>query len=257
MILRVANILISLAIALTSISGVCVNAESEASTVVRIEQDWKVELYSTKGDANSSPQLISAFRLPNSTNAFQITWNHIDSPSYSPGGFQLQAWGGGVLVGSYTAWKIPLSAANEVLTWTQVVTTTTSSQQATEYALQVENVSSSSWGGNVTGDQVFKLSFDEVANLNDYTAAACLENSAITVGTNRVKWYGIVETRFYDQEGRLISRDTAAKTVFQQEQSFTYYKLKKLDWIGTVSIDSKTGGVTLAPSDTDLMILSQ
>ena len=58
------------------------------------------------------------------------------------------------------------------------------------------------------------VNLGQSANLNNYTAAACLEDSAVIVGTNRVKWYGIVETRFYDQKGELISRDTLPRVSF-------------------------------------------
>ena len=155
---------------------------------------------------------------------------------------------------SRTTRVTPLSATNEVLTWTQVVTTTSPSQEATAHAFQVMNVASSSWGSDEADDDVATVSLSQSANLNNYTAAACLEDSAVIVGTNRVKWYGIVETRFYDQKGELISRDTLPKTVFQQDQYFSYYHLKRLDWTGAVKIDRDTASVTLAPTGMELMI---
>ena len=93
-------------------------------TIVRIEQDWKAELYTTDDSSKYSPQLISGFQLPSHAGLFQITWNHLDSPTFTPGGFQIQAWDGSTLVAAYTAAGSPLSATDGVLTWTQVVGTT-------------------------------------------------------------------------------------------------------------------------------------
>jgi hypothetical protein len=208
---------------------------SKTNKIVRIAQDWRVELYSTGAFANCSPQIVTGFQLPNQERLFQITWNHVDSPAFSPGGFQVQGWQGDTLVSVDTAFGTPLSDLGTVLTWTQIVGTTGEQTGSADYYLVLANVRAGNW--RQTAAVTMK---GNVPNLNDYDPQLCLDNSAVVTGTNRVKWVGIIETRFYDDRGQLVKRDTESKSVFQQPSQYSYFNFKKLDGAANMlDVDSR------------------
>lgn len=229
---------ILISIAMVLICASLAAAGDSSVKIVRIEQDWKVELYSADGDSKYSPQLITAFQLPSHAGLFQITWNHVDSPSYTPGGFQLQAWKAGTLVNVYTSAGSPLSSGDQLLTWTQVASTTGEETGPAAYCLELKSITPSSWTQSTGGSgQVVAATMEaDVPHLNGYDSQTCLENSAVVAGSNRVKWFGIVQTRFYDEKGTLVLRDTTPKVIFEQPPEYTYYDLKKLDWKGDVQL---------------------
>jgi hypothetical protein len=220
-----------------------------SNKIVRIEQDWRIVLFSTDSSPSCSPQFITGFHLPNQDRLFQITWNHVDFPSFVPGGFQVQGWEGNTLTTADTAVELPLSGVGTELTWTQIVSTTGEDTGPADYALTVTNVSATGWR-----QKAFVTMKGNVPHLNDYKSQSCLDASAVIRGTNRVKWFGIVETRFYSDAGKLVSRDTSPKTVFQQLDRYSHFQFKQLDDAVTLtnvdesSLESTTKDATLSTS---------
>ena len=183
-------------------------AYAQSTDVVRVEEDWELELASPASQ-KASPQfetLMSPFGHVVTAYA-RVTWNYLELPDFSPGGLQLQAWNGeNVLFENHLALS-PLDAEGETLTWTQVM-------EAQDGALtfRIANGHSPSQPSFSSANLVIQGAAG-LANLNGYNTAVSVAKSGVTFGSNRVAGLRIREVRRYNAEGEVISTDTSSHVV--------------------------------------------
>lgn len=193
-----------------------------------IQQDWRVELYTVSNPERvTCPLFVSAFALPNLTTLFQVTWNHRDLPELEQGGIQLQAYRWGDLIQavdiSTPVWRDKLNHNNEVVTWTQGM-----HREGMSHVFTVKNIKGTSWGTITEKYSVRRTYLHYAPTLEGYSVNAIKENSGIIMGTNRFKNLAITETRFYNDAGDLLGRDTNDYVIFQQPASYSYFEDERL-----------------------------
>jgi hypothetical protein len=194
-----------------------------------IEQDWRVELYSVPQDGRlTSPLFVSSFSIPGVPALFQCTWNHRDIPILEEGGIQVQAYKWDDLIDDQEVltppWREKLNNANEVVTWTQRLHVSWN-----DYVFTVKNIVGTTWG-TIPGPYTVQRRFLFWSPpLDGYTYQEIADNSGIIMGSNRFKRLAIAQTRFYDQYGTLLLRDTQEKVLFSQPESFEYFEFRQLD----------------------------
>ena len=175
------------------------------------------------------PLFISSFSIPGVPALFQCTWNHRDIPILEEGGIQLQAYKWDDLLDEREVftppWREKLSNANEVVTWTQRLHIS----EWTDYVFTVKNIVGTTWG-TIPGPYTVKRHFLFWAPpLEGYSYQEIADNSGIIMGSNRFKHLAITQTRFYDQYGTLLLRDTQEKVLFTQPESFEYFEFRRLN----------------------------
>ncbi len=194
------------ALALTGLMLQAANVLAQApSGTMAIEQDWKVELLvMPEGNRLTSPLFVSAFTIPLASALFQCTWNHRDIPILEEGGIQLQVYKWYDLLDEQEIvtppWREKLSIDDEVITWTQRLHISEMS-----YVFTVKNISSKTWG-EIPGPYTVKRTFLVwVPPLEFYSFNEIAENSGIVMGGNRFKKMTVLQTRFYDVNGNLLT----------------------------------------------------
>lgn len=181
--------------------------------VMRVEEDWEVVLNEPSEDIDA-PQfhtIIGPHSNPDSL-YLQVCWNYRDQPTFAAGGMQMVAWFVDSCVGRKTCRANRLSTVAETITWTSAMAT-----NGSVLSFEIVNGLSTSWG--TFGGSESSLSGDvQLANLNGYSTGFSVDNSWISYGANRVNMLKITEVRRYDREGRLISRDTTPRIVYELAQ---------------------------------------
>lgn len=207
--LRASTVLAVVLIALPAIPAIAV--EPIPNDVLRVEQDWRVVLEDPESLADS-PQFHTVMSPYNHLDSYfaQVVWNYREAPSFTAGGLQLQVWGSDWLMGAKNVREERLSDAAETVTWTQVLET-----NGEQVSVQVTNGESTTWG--TFGGSHTKVSANaSVQTLNEYDTGVSVENSWVTLGSNRVQQVEITQVRRYGTNG-LISVDSTPKVVFTQE----------------------------------------
>ena len=180
-------------------SALVVAADPEVATVVRVEEDWKLVLTEPDNIAES-PQFhtIMAPSVRLDYVCLQSTWNYHESPDYTPGGLQLQAWRGDdcVFAEGYLTSQL-LSTQGETITWTQALST-----DGPFLRFEILNGNSTTWG-SFGGSTMRLVGTIHVPSLNGYTPELSVENSGVTYGANRVVVLAITGVRYYGTEGLL------------------------------------------------------
>jgi len=175
-------------------------------TVVRVEEDW--ELLIATPDSNSDAPQITCVMSPVGNMlsyyaAFDV--NHQSLPSFSPGGLQLQAWGGDSPISQR---KFPnesvFAHAGEMVRWTQ-------SLEIVDGALVMEitDGSSTTWG-SFGGQGYLKATVDiTLADLNAYDPSVSVANSGVGYAGNRVESLVLRRVRMTTSAGDVLEDDTA------------------------------------------------
>jgi hypothetical protein len=184
------------------------NAAPPVSNSMTIEEDWEMRVNTVESTVKVCPQWITNFPLGNGY-YFVSTFNFRDYPSVEFGGIQLQVWHEADSAPMYDT-EIILNKVdynNDVLRWKQVIKT-----NGTDCEIKLTGCNSQSWGSNINSQAVTFLN-SNIPNLNSYNPAESASSSEVMYGKNRVIWFGIVETRTYDDKGKLITKDTTLRPV--------------------------------------------
>jgi hypothetical protein len=139
---------------------------------------------------------------------FTFLLNQRETPAFSAGGLQIQAWNGDNLVtdrqGSNQA---VLSTQGETIRWTQVL-------RLTENGLvfEVLNGTSTTWGP-FGGEGSLAIALNsQLVNLNGYDPAVSASHSGVSFASNRVQSLKIRSVRTYSAGG-LIAEDNNPRVV--------------------------------------------
>jgi hypothetical protein len=150
--------------------------------VVLVEEHW--ELHVADPDAGSSAPQTSMVMSPTGDSNdlyFMFTLNHQNSPSYEPGGLQVQLWQDEEVVedrGSHEHGT--LSHDDEIVTWVQRL-----DLNEGQLTFGVYNGSSETWGS--FGGNDLKISTpSSLTGLNAYRPAVSLTESQVGFAENRV-----------------------------------------------------------------------
>src|SRR4051794_40692706 len=88
----------------------------------QIQEDWQIVI-GVPDPTGAGPQMSTALSPVNdgSTPSFVFDLNYVDSPSFTPGGMQVQVWNGDTMLSSLTKGSAQCSTTGETITWTQTM----------------------------------------------------------------------------------------------------------------------------------------
>lgn len=175
---------------------VAANGASAQTNLMRIEEDWELELREpdTRLDA---PQILIVLNPLGETSSdhFEVDLNHASIPNYSSGGLQIRAMSDGkcsdqqrLLDGQR------LNTDADVIRWTQIV-----ERQAAGFAFGIIAGSAASWGQ--FGDASTFVSLKTGNPSFNYSASQSVEHSGITYAGNRVERLTLCRVRLVDSSG--------------------------------------------------------
>ncbi len=185
---------------------------SRANDIDRVEEDWRL-VVAEPDTLLVSPQITCTMSPVGNLNSDYAVFdvNLRNFPSYEAGGVQLQVWNGDNSVSSIRSKSgVVLGEANEVVTWTQVMTV-----QDGHLSFEVTNGQSTSWGSFGDGNSIALVKDTNLQNLNEYSPASTVDNSGVGYGANRVASLTLVGIRFYSGP-TLVGQITEAQTVHPQ-----------------------------------------
>jgi hypothetical protein len=151
--------------------------------VVSVEEHWELQVGGP--DIGRSAPQVGMVMSPTADlegDFFVMTLNHWSSPSFSPGGVQVQRWSGeDCLWATHSAQRDPLSTDEETITWVQRL-----SLDDGLLIFEVVDGESETWG-EFGGDGQLKSTVPtSLSRLNSYLPANSLNGSGIGYAGNRV-----------------------------------------------------------------------
>lgn len=192
-----------------SLLAVCISTAWSApppSNAMVIEEEWKLVL-DTPNTTGDSPQFCTSFDLGNGS-YFVTTWNYRTYPEFAAGGIQLQYWENGEMVDATTVDLAELNVKGDTITWKHVYRV-----QGTDIDMRIVGVNSQTWGNNINTTSVSHTEAG-IANFNFYDPQKSCSESGISLGANRVNWFGITNIAVYDERGRRMVRDATLRPVY-------------------------------------------
>jgi hypothetical protein len=204
-------------VAVSGLAFLPVAAAQEAGdppTIVRVEEDWRLEVRVPDPDANA-PQISSVF-APTADVDFgyaEFAINHHSHPDYIPGGLQLLVWCGGepIVVNNDPDGGI-LNQPNETITWTQSL----AFGDDGVLTFGVGNGQSQTWGAFGNDGRLQIRTVAQLANLNGYSTDVSVANSGVGFASNRVTVLKITAVRRYASDGRVFE-DSEDRVVFEHQ----------------------------------------
>jgi hypothetical protein len=158
-------------------------SEASAIEIVKVEEFWELKL-GEPDDNVSAPQVTMAMSPTPTLDGryFVFTLNHRTSPSYDPGGVQVQSWNGDYLGitrgGNHNG---TLHHNEETITWTQQLYFYDG-----DLVFKVRDGQSESWGP--FGGYSLRLQVPtSLTSLNDYRPGLSIEESGVGYAGNRVR----------------------------------------------------------------------
>lgn len=174
--------------------------------VVRIEEDWELDVNEPNGDT-TAPQFHTVMSPASDLNSYhaQTLWNYRETPDFVPGGVQLHSYDGETLIRKRSIESGTLSTTAEEIRWTQSLET-----DGTTLTFSIYDGVSTTWG--TFGRDMNISSTANLAQLNDYSPDTSVANSCVTFGANRVQSLKIKRVRYYGATG-LLYTDTTERPV--------------------------------------------
>lgn len=198
------------AFACMSLPLVAAASDPDETHVVRVEEDWALELLEPDGNV-TAPQINTVMSpFGDGSVVFQVNWNYWDMPSFQPGGIQVQAWQGKSLAAQKGFGEASLSLDAETVTWTQVM-----EANGDSVSFSVVNGRSETWG-DFGGENMTVDVATPAANLDAYSPAASRADATVTFGLNRVAVLRMTGVRVYGPDGPLAESSEAVDVVTAQ-----------------------------------------
>jgi hypothetical protein len=188
-----------------------VGATAQEKKVIRVEENWTLQM--GEPDIRTSSPQIGTQMVPNAADPetyaiFCINYQEI--PDYSEGGLEIQLWEGDWNTDVTASENVKLSCPGETISWTQVMRVYDGT-----LIFSVRNGVSSTFG--TFGGYGFRvISQSSFTDLNGYSVDSSVDNSGITLGSNRVESMTITSVRKVYSDGS-EEIDTTPKVVFQSE----------------------------------------
>jgi len=175
-------------------------ASAAAQNVVRIEEDWALQVLEPDEQLNS-PQIMTAMMPfgPNSSTILYLDINHGSSPDYSSGGLQLRIDRNGEGVDSKRLLAgQKLSRAAETIKWTQVAI-----RQGNQLKFGILRGQSQSWD-SFGGSDAFIDVTSNSEDLDAYRHTDSLSNSGAVYADNRVASLTLLRLRVFNSLGQMV-----------------------------------------------------
>ncbi len=184
-------------------------AAAEPGPVVRIEEDWSIEI-GVPDPSENAPQIITVLSPTDSLNGVHVVFelNHATLPEYQAGGMQLQRWHGDQSLDVHNFPNLKaLGIENETITYTM-----TMSLEGNQLKFEVLNGNSSTWG-NFGGQGYLKSILPtDLTHLGSYSLNTSVEHSRVGFASHRVKKFVRTQVRYYSIDG-LVATDTTERVV--------------------------------------------
>jgi len=188
-------------------------ADDVPNAVTRIEEDWVLEIVEPSYD-ETAPQITNTIspytHLDCKFGLFEL--NHGTQPEYRDGGMTLQIWDHGEPVNSRRHENTNrLSYSGETINYTVAMSIETAEDNSRTLQFAVKNGTSQTWG--TFGDQEnLKCSIPTSRQyLSNYSPSFSVDNSKIGFASFRVGKYALVQVRYYNASGELVSTDTTER----------------------------------------------
>jgi hypothetical protein len=175
-----------------------------------VEEDWEIRI-DTQNVDKCCPQFSTFFKLDNNR-YYLICWNYRDQPDFVAGGIQVQLWENDELISTEDVIQEPLNVVGEVVTWTVAIT----ANGTKDVRFKLNGVKSYTWGAKFDTKGLDGIGVI-VPHLNSYSAQDSVEQSEISYGKEHVQWFGITESRTFDDRGRTIVTDSVPRAVYDQD----------------------------------------
>jgi len=184
--------------------------------VVRIEEDWEVELGGPAPEL-VAPQLGTVMTPFADTDGFYLAFvlNHRQNPEFQPGGLELQIWHSGELLGWLNVGDALLSEPGERISWTQVLRL---DRGQGLLCFEVKDGHSATWGDFGTARPLRICVHSTLENLNSYNPLVSVQNSGVTFAANRVKSMVLKAVRGYSASGELLFQQSAPAKVYDRNR---------------------------------------
>lgn len=204
-IVRVATVVTSISV----LAGAPSQANNlEDSTVVRIEEDWKL-IVTDPSPESSGPQ-VQTVMLPTGDgdgegDGISATFliNHRNVSRYYPGGMQVCMYNNESLLTSRSSSDTEImNTMDETVTWTQAM-----SLEGDRLKFEVINGQSSTWGK--FGGAHLRLMHDtRLLDLNGYHPDHSIDNSGVPYAAHRVGLFALERVRLFTADGQVFEDAT-------------------------------------------------
>jgi hypothetical protein len=187
------------------------DARAQSSTPPdQIQEDWQIVI-GTPDTTGAGPQ-ISAALSPVSDGSqpfFIFNLNYRETPTFSPGGMEVQVWSGNTMTSGATKGTAQLSTTGETITWTQSMSVSSGT-----ISFAIKTGRSTTWGRFGQGQQLsLSNSFtSSLTSLSGYSPTTSVNNSGVGWESNCVTSMTLLQVRYY-AGGKLLSTDTTTRTI--------------------------------------------
>jgi len=197
-------------LALTALGLSAGTARAQTTPPDQIQEDWQLVI-GTPDVTGAGPQ-VSTILSPVSDGSspfFIFNLNYRESPSFSPGGMEVQIWSGDQMLSSVTKGTTQMSTTGETITWTQSIRLSSGL-----ISFAIDSGKSTTFGKFGQGQQLnVTSSFSTtLTSLSLYTPATTVTNSGVGWEPNRVTSMAIVQVRYY-AGGKLLSTDKTLRSI--------------------------------------------
>jgi hypothetical protein len=194
------------------ISITCSAASEAASPIVRVEEDWELQLL-VPDPSSAGPQITCVISPVSGTGGVHAVFevNHRTQPDYAAGGMQPQIWDGPRLLSVKSLPKTDvLSQEGETIRWTQRM-------HLFEHHLVFDVVggTSSTWGAFGGEGTLMGHTTTSLTSLEGYHPGFSADNSGIGFASNQVAKLVLKEVRCYTSDG-LVYQSTNSHVVYQK-----------------------------------------
>lgn len=165
--------------------------------VMRIEEDWELELIQPDARLDAPQVLVVLNPLGEANDAyFAVDINHASLPSYLSGGLQIRAMQGTTCIDQRRLLDGQrLTVESDLIRWTQVV-----ERQSDGFAFGITSGTSTSWGS--FGDAINYVKLSASGSFN-YSPATSLARSGVIYAGNRVRRLTLKKVRLINSAGNV------------------------------------------------------
>jgi hypothetical protein len=186
------------------------SARAQTPLTDQVQEDWQIVI-GTPDTTGAGPQL-STMLCPVtdlSQPFFIFNLNYRESPTFAPGGIEVQVWSGNQMLSSQTKGTAQCSTTGETITWTQTMQVSSGT-----LSFAINSGKSTTWGKFGQGNQlnVGGSITTNLTSLSGYSPSSSVSNSGAGWEPNCVTSMTLLQVRYY-AGGKLLSTDKTARSV--------------------------------------------
>lgn len=183
-----------------------------SAQVAYVEEDWVVEIGTPDPDGHA-PQIITAMsstdRLEDVHSLFEL--NHATLPNYQAGGMSLQIWSSGSNLHYMVHPKTgTLHHENEIITYKMTMKVSNG-----VIRFEIKDGDSQTWDTNWGIGGFWRSVPTAQTSLPLYSPETSVKFSRVGYAAHCVKKFSMKESRTYDAQGQLLTRDTTERIVHE------------------------------------------